>query len=116
MCIAKRFGLPRDVAKMIGDMLKKPWTEWKTWFPLRNVSMYVPLNETQLLSRFCCDEHDDCVIPHEETRWRIRRHCYCSPETWARLVEVSFRQEGRTTVNIRCRVLRDYNSVKIVYE
>lgn len=80
MCAGKRLGLPGDVARLIGGLLEKSWAEWKTWIPRNDVKIYVPLDQTRLLSRFCCDRVLSASF----------RTCYCNPFAYDSLIQGSF--------------------------
>lgn len=82
--VGKKLGLPKEIVELIGERLDKHWVPWKTWEPSSDVSVRIPTHQVSLMSRFCCDIHDDCVVfdPFE----RIRRTCYCNPKTWSTLV------------------------------
>jgi hypothetical protein len=92
MWTGEKIGLPKEIAELIGGRLDKPWVEWKTWEPTSDVSVQIPVHQVSLMSRFCCDIHDDCVVfdPFE----RRQRTCYCKSETWTTL---SCLKHGRQT-------------------
>lgn len=111
MCAGKRLGLPRDVARLIGGMLEKPWAEWKTWYPRGEVSMTIPLTQTSILSRFCCDAYDNCV-PFSMMN-RTFRTCYCNPTSWEWLTRLSLGGDVKDS-RLSIYVSGEYRTVEII--
>lgn len=115
MCVGKRLGLSKDVARLIWDQLETPWTEWKTWEPVFNdVTLLIPETQVSLLSRFCCDIWDNCA--QFEILRRTERVCYCKRESWDTMTGAHFVRErkDRSRFYVGCCVSSRYATVAII--
>lgn len=104
MILGKRFGFPRDIANLIGDMLGTSWVPWKTWIPKFDAMVRIPLSHVAIMSRFCCDIYDNCVIFNPYSSHR-EKFCYCKPHSWTTLQGVWHCCET-STEGTRCIDLR----------